>query len=516
MDESLQEKLRIILKEACRFRLPLVLGFGVISLSVLIAGLFIQKVYDSSVTIIVQERDIIQPLMQGRAVATEVIDRAQQARELIYSRQLLTKVMETTGWLDVPLTPVEEERLREQLKNRIVVDSTGENFIVISYRDTDPYRVKLTTDKIAEFFIEDSRIRKSEESRKAYEFVDSQVEAYHAKLVDAENRLKEFRSENTDVRTGALEEIGRRISELQGQIEQTKLAIAEEDIRKSSLEKQLSGEAGLTSSLTREGQYLSRIAELQNELDTLKLSYTDTHPDVIVLKHQIEDLMSAIERERTRNRTPSRNSGNAAETYVDEGVRLSPLYETLRNQLSQSKTLIATLNARLIENEKLLQQEIELDKKVHASEATLSELNRGYEVNQQIYNDLLRRRENARVSMNMDISQKGLDLKVYEPAYLPVKPSGLRLLHFIGAGLLLGIALPLGLLVVYLELDPRIRNKKVFENEFELPVITTIPRWIGPKELRHDHAINKGAIFALFVFTTAFISITLARIKGLI
>jgi hypothetical protein len=163
-----------------------------------------------------------------------------------------------------------------------------------------------------------------------------------------------------------------------------------------------------------------------------------------------------------------------------------------------------------------LQQEIELDKKVHASEATLSELNRDYEVNQQIYNDLLRRRENARVSMNMDISQKGLDLKVYEPAYLPVKPSGLRLLHFIGAGLLLGISMPLGLLIAYLEVDPRIRNKKIFERDFDLPVITTIPRWIGVTELRHERTINRSAFFVFFIFSITYVSISLARIKGLI
>jgi len=516
MDESLQEKLRIIAKEAFRYRKVLVLGFALISLSVLISGLFIQRVYESSVTILVQETDIIQPLMQGRAVATEVIDRTQQARELIYSRQLLAKVMKAVGWLSNPLTPTEEEQIREGLKERIVIQNSGENFIVISYKDTDPQRVKLITDKIAEYFIEDSRNRKSEESRKAYEFVDSQVKAYHAKLVEAENNLKDFRSNNAEVRTGALDEIGRRISALKSEIEQTKLAIAEEGIRRASLERQLSGEAGLTSSLTREGQYLSRIAELQYEIDTLKLSYTDTHPDVVVLKHQIEDMKRAIDKERLRDRSTNQGDRGGNEIYVDEGIRLSPLYETLRSQLSQSKTLIDTLNARLIENKKILEREIELEQRVHESEATLSELNRDYEVNQQIYNDLLRRRENARVSMNMDISQKGLALKVYEPAYLPVIPSGLRLLHFFAAGIILGVLIPIGLLVAYLEVDPNIRNKKVFEAEFELPVITSVPRWISIDEQRRINEENRLLVYFISLVVMLYLAIPFARIKGLI
>jgi len=516
MEDSLEEKLGIIIKEASVHRRALVYGFICISLLVLVAGLYFPKKYESSATIIVNQKDIIEPLMEGRAVATGLVDVAEQARELVYSRQFLTKVMKAVGWLDTPLTPIEEERIRDSLKKAIGVKNSGENLIDISYQDEDPERAKLTVDKLVEFFIEDSRIRKSEESRKAYEFVDSQVEAYHKKLVEAENRLKDFRSKNAGFQNGSDTDTNRRIAALRGQIEQTKLSISEEEIRKGSLEKQLSGEAGLTSSLTREGQYLSRIVELQNELDTLLLSYTDTHPDVIVLKHQIEDMKRAIKKERERNRAPSGGARSENEVYVDEGVRLSPLYETLRNQLSQSKTQIATLNARLRENEKLLQEEIELNKKLHESEATLAELNRDYEVNQQIYNDLLRRRENARVSMNMDISQKGLDMKVYEPAYLPIEPSGLRLLHFAIGGIILGIALPLGALVAFLELDPRIRNKRIFEKEFGLPVITSIPRWVGEEELAETRVENRKLILMLIVSVLLYVAIGLARIKGVI
>jgi len=516
MDESIQEKLRIILKEAYQYRKGVVLSFIVISLLVLTVGLFVPKHYRSSATIIVDQQDIIQPLMEGTAVATSITARARQARELIESRQLLLKAMEASGWSVEDYSPLEFERIREDLKNRIEIQTSGENLIIVSYTDTDPVRAKLVVDKLAEFYIEDSRVRKSDESRKAYEFIDSQVEAYHQKLVDAESKLKEFRSQETGARMASEADVGRRIASLRNEIERTKLAIAEERIRMNSLEKQLSGEAGLTSSLTREGQYLSRIAELQNELDTLLLSYTNTHPDVIVLKHQIEDLKNTIAKERQRNKSSKQMVQENEDTYVDEGVRLSPLYETLRTQLSQSRTQIATLNARLEENEKLLNEEIDLSKKVHSSEAVLAELNRDYAVNQQIYNDLLRRRENARVSMNMDISQKGLNMKIYEPAYLPLKPSGLRLLHFAFAGLVLGVLIPVGVIAIYLELDPRIRNKKKIEQEFGLTLITSIPHWVDQYEYRRMRSENRRLLTLLILSMMVFFGLGLARIKGFI
>lgn len=512
MDSNIEEKLRIVLKEAFLHRSLLAVGFSLISISILTIGLFIPKYYQSSSTIIVDEHDIIQPLMEGRAVATDVRDPAEQARELIYSRRMLTRVIETTGPQNVLNSPLEQERLMDALRHSIVVETSADNLIVISYSDINPEKAKLIVEKVTDYFIEDSRLRKSEESRKAYEFVNSQVKEYHGKLVEAENKLKVFRSENVDAHAGAQADIARRIANLRSQIEETQLAISEEQIRRQSLENQLSGEAGLTVSMTREGQYLGRLAELQSELDMLLLSYTDTHPDVVVLKHQIEDLKSAIIKERERGQS----SAGTSEAIMEEGIRLSPLYETLRGQLSQSKTLIATLKARLSENEKLMAREIELSKRVHSSEALLSELNRDYEVNQQIYNDLLRRRENARVSMNMDISQKGLNMKVYAPAYLPVKPTGLRLLHFLLGGITLGIAIPVGLLVLYLELDPRIRNKKLFERDFGLQVVSAVPRWVGRSEIKKAKAENMKVIFLIVLSLAISITISMARIKGIV
>jgi polysaccharide chain length determinant protein (PEP-CTERM system associated) len=516
MDESIQEKLRILLKEAYLRKRFFIYSFISISLVTLIAGLFVPKHYTSSATIVVQEQNIIQPLMQGTAVATDIADRARQARELIDSRQLLNKVMDAVGWSGPQYTPLQLERIRDGLKSKIKLEASGDNLITISYSDKDPERTKLVVDKIAEYFIADSQQRKSDESRKAYEFIDSQVSAYHKKLLDTEQKLKEFRSKDPGLPTSSQGDIRQRITELRSAIERTKLGISEEEIKKRSLEKQLSGEAGLTSSLTREGQYLSRIAELQNELDTLLLSYTETHPDVIVLRHQIEDLKKSIAKERTKTKPEKGSQSGNGETYVDEGIRLSPLYETLRTQLSQSRTQIATLNARLKENQKLLAEEVEISKKASSSEAVLSELNRDQEVNQQIYNDLLRRRENARVSMNMDISQKGLDMKIYEPAYLPLKPSGLRLIHFALAGLVLGLGIPAGALAIYLELDPNIRSKKKIEQEFGLTVITSIPHWVGQYESSKIRAENTRLMTLLVLSLITYVVIGMARIKGVI
>src|SRR3546814_6719110 len=91
-------------------------------------------------------------------------------------------------------------------------------------------------------------------------------------------------------------------------------------------------------------------------------------------------------------------------------------------------------------------QEIERSGRIAASESSLAELTRDYEVNRDLYQDLLKRRENARVSMNLDAERRGLSFRIQEPATVPLRPSGLRLLHVAGAGLVFAVVAPLALL----------------------------------------------------------------------
>ncbi len=516
MDTAIEERLRLVVSEAFVHRRLLVAMFCVVSLGVLIVGLFWPKQYQSSTTILVEESNIIQPLMEGRAVPTQVRDRAQQARDLIFSRSVLLRVLDEAGWMNADTPPLEQERLMELLKRRTTVDNSGTNLIRIAFKDPDPERAQRTVEVMGRLFIEDSMRRKSEESRRAYDFIDQQVQEYLTRLNRIEAQLKEFRSRNAGLEATAAGEASARITTLRRQIEDTELALAEERIRRKSLEKQLSGEAGVSASISREGQYRSQIAELNSQLDGLLLKYTETHPDVVRLRHQIADLQAQIERERVRREEGKRRARTRGETYVDDNVTLSPLYQRLRTQLSQSKTQIATLETRLKRYRKSLEEELERTRRMHDVQARIAELNRDYEVNRQIYNDLLRRRENARVSMNLDVEHKGLSLEVYEPAYLPLKPVGLRFLHFAIVGLLLGIAVPLGVILAKVELDPRIRLASVIEQQFGLPVISEVPHWATREEHRRVHAELKrlGAVIA--VTLVVYIGLGVGRFAGVI
>lgn len=501
--------IRFALVETMRHRTFVVVGFVLLTLTILYVGMNWPKVYTSSTTIYVEEQNIIGPLMQGAAVPTDVIDRSGIAREIIYGRKILLKVLSETG-LDANVKdPVELERMLEGVKQRVTV--TGRpNLIMIAYKDSDPELAYTVTKHLADLFISESLADKARESEAAFEFIDSQAQEYKEKLLQSEEELKRFRSENAEARPGIMAEITRRNAELSTQLAQIGQELNEARIQRASLVRQLSGEAEMAASFSQAEQYKARIAELQSQLDTLRLSYHETYPDIIQLKAQIQDLRTAIAREGTRGSAGAAGGGAA----VDERVLTNPLYQELQRALYQTNTLIETLASRYETTKRAYEEQIELSKRVQDYEARLAELTRDYEVNSEIYADLTRRRESARVSMNLDREQKGLTMRIDEPPYMPHKPSGLRFLHFVLGAPILGLLLPVAAVVALRKIDPRVRSEERIIEELDLPLLGVVPHMLVPLEARREAV--RSLLLSLFLLggIIAMVVIIMQRLSG--
>lgn len=454
--------------------------FSFVVLTLVAAGLVWPKGYVASTTILVDEKNIIQPLMQGAAVSTEVTDRSRLARETIFGRKVMTQLLTDTGEMNEGFSPEAQDTLFKRLKKQTTISTVTKNVIKIEYRDDDPERAFRTTKRYAELFIDEALGTKAAESQAAFDFIDKQVQEYHVKLVQAEEQLKEFRLANADSLPGSDTDVGTRLSTQQTRIEQSTQDLKEAEVKKRSLEKQLSGEAEVATVLSREGQYRTRIAELQSQVETLRLSYHDTYPDIVRIRHQIADLTEAIAADR-KQREVAKTSGRVE---IDDSVINNPMYQQLKRDLSQTQINIDTLNARIAEAKRQMHGALERGKRVHGGEATLAELTRDYQVNRDIYQDLLRRRENARVSMNMDKERQGLTFRIQEPATLPLEPSGLLFRHFLIAALLLGVLVPVGLVFVKLQLDPRIRIGNTIAERNNLPLLASIPHLWPPGDIQ--------------------------------
>lgn len=511
MQYTLQEYLDLLIKEAFKHRTKVVLAFVVISLIVLFAGVKWPKHYKAESLIYVDERNVIQPLMQGTAVSAESQDIARNAKEIILGNNLLNEVLQTAGWIDENSSPVEQERLLDEIKKRTKISKVGENIIKIEFSDQSAKKAYLTTKSMAEHFVDVGKSNRIEESRSAYDFIEKQASEYLEKLTLVDKKIKEFLDKNPGARPGTQEKVTQRISNLQLRVEDTTLSLREAEIKKESLQRQLSGEAAMTISQSREGEYRRKITEMESQLETLLLTYTDTYPDVIRLRRQIKDMKFNLSEEIRQRDEAIKNAKKHGKTYMDASIATNPMYQELRSSLSETETAIATLETRLSEMKAMLDVEYDRLRKIQEGDAMMQALTRDYEVNQQIYQDLLKKRENARISRSLDTQQKGSTFNILEPAKLPLRPFGLRFLHFIIVGLLAGIILPLGVIILLIQLDGKIRSSRYIIEELGVPVLSEVPHYWKVSE--RSQLRKNFFMLSLMIALTLLIYIVISSLK---
>lgn len=470
---------RALLNEAFHSRRMVLAVFVAVTLTMLAVGFYWPKGYTASTSILVDERNVIQPLMAGAAVATDAMDRSKNAREVIFGRKIMDSVLESGGWLKENLSVPERESIIEGIKKRTTITPVGKNILRIEYRDVDPQRAFRVTERFGALYIEESVAAKAAESAAAFSFIDKQTQEYEGKLTRTDQQLKELRSSNLDSASNDIE-VNTRLNDLYKRIDASMQELREAEVKEASLARQISGEVESSVAMSRDAQYRARISELQSKLDTLRLSYLDTYPDIVQVKLQIQELTDRMNAERQR-REQTKNTGR---TEPDESAVNNPVYQQLRREHSQTQGTIAALNARIEDLQRQLQTEVGRGKRMHNSDAVLTELTRDYQINKDIYQDLLRRRENARVSMNMDREHQGLTFKIQEPATVPQAPVGPQFAHFVAGGLLLGILIPAGLLFARLQIDPRVRVGSSITLGHKVPIVAVVPHLWSQAELR--------------------------------
>ncbi len=505
--------LPVLWTEAKRRRVVLAIIFASIALLALVVGVNWPRRYDASVTILAQQSSIITPLMEGAAAATGNANRAGIAKAVIFSRKVMSQILVTGGWMASHPSAVEQDKLIEEIKSRTVIKIAHDNLITVSYHDSDARRAYEVTQAFGQLFISESLASKKRESRDAFNFIDSQVEAYRKKLTGAENKLKDYRNTNADARPGSEADTNASIGQLRNQIETARMDLMEKRSQAASLESQLSGESEVSSVQTSSGVYESQLAELQSKLDQLRLTYTDEYPDVVRTRHQIEDLRQALASADQRKAKTPRAIGDSGSN--GNAVQFNPLYQQMKSQLTTLRSDIAATTARLAATKTQLESELDRSKRIANSEAVTAELTRDYTVNRDVYQDLLKRRESARVSMNLDADQDGPSFVVQNPAIMPLVPSGLRFVHFGLGGIFAGLAIPFGLLFGVARFDPRVRSAEQLESSTGLPVLANIPFYPSPSDHRREQQRNVTLALIVLTVMLAYLVLFWLKLKGL-
>lgn len=477
MDKVYIKDLVLSLKaELIRFRVWFVVLFISISFAVVTVGALWPKKYSTSALLVAETTTIIEPLLKGRAEVTD-IDRSEQAREVIYTRTIMEAAAKEAGLVTPGMKASDLDRAVRTLRSGLVVKSERNNFFRISYTSDDPDYSFEVVNAIVNVFIADTARKKREESQGAYNFIDAQVQTYRTQLELAEQKLKDFKGQSLD---GTEASVTARITQLRTDIEALKITIEETQARMNTIQQQLNNEGQYQQAKGQVDEMRSRRGVLVAQLEQLLLSYQENYPDVISLRTQIYDLDVAIEKLQA-----------TGEVFSNSDKLENPLYEELRKQLQAADVDLRGQKRRMQSLVHLQEQEFERAQRVASNQAQLSELTRDYNVIRDVYEEMLQRKESARVSMTLDIEGQGVSYRIQEPAAFPLLPSGIRFIHFAVIGPFLGFCFPLGLIILYVLVDPHIRSARILQQQLppDVEMLGVIPHYnspLGERLLRKD------------------------------
>ncbi|MGM0571791.1 XrtA system polysaccharide chain length determinant [Marinobacter sp.] len=490
--------------ELYRYRVLAAIIFMCVTAGVLGLGYVTPKSYTSEALLYADSSSILQPLLRGSAEVTP-IDRINEAREMVQSRSYLEQVAFDAGMLNGGETDNEKTQVISRLRDALNMRVSNRNFLELSYRSDNPDSSFRVLSSALNRFMERTSSKKRSESQGAYEFIDAQVSTYRRQLEQAEERLKQFRSENQD---GTTSNVQSRIERLRSEIENLKLAIQQSESEVLLTTKQLEDEQPYRT-VSRGGgggtEVDRKIAQLEDNLADLRLSYHDSHPDIVSVLGQLEDL-----RERKARGDVGRRSAGSSDVIEN------PVYEQLKIKLSDAQTQLEVQRNRLASLEGLLEEAFERAERVAANEAELSELTRDYNVTKNVYEDMLERREKARLSMTLDVEGQGVSYRIQEPASYPTRWDGLQL-HQVGmAGPFLGGTMVLGLLVALVMFDNRVRSSRTLLTQLpgDIPVLASIPHYSSRWK---ERLLRKDTLFILFllaIFMAGYLAILVFSILG--
>ncbi len=445
--------------------------------------------YEASARVYVDTQTILRPVLQGLTVDLNPNAQVDLITRTLFSRPNLEKVAQMTG-LDIQAKdPESMERLLRKLQQKINFTTLGRSgdLFSISYEDRDAQLAKNMVQAVVTVFEKNLVGSTREGTDAAQQFLTEQIHEYELRLINAENRLKDFKIRNAGRMPSEGQTYYVRMQQAAVDLEAARLELAQSENRRNvlrqqlreALEQQLQGEGEVAIVLPIDG----RIQTLEQKLDELLIQYTDKHPDVNILRQTIIDLKQQREKERTQL------AASLVESNINSGGRSPRTYsflDEMRVKLAEEEANIASLQVRL-NNFKRRYEELQDQVNILPQiEAELIALDRDYEVNRKKHDELVSRRESLRLSEQAEQSKQEVQFRVIDPPRVPPNPTGpkrfLLMTMVLGAGLGAGV----GLAFLIAQLWPTFDSRASLTRITDIPVFGSVSAVLSPVALRRE------------------------------
>ena len=476
--------------------------------------------YASRAQVFVDTRSVLQPLLRGLAIQTNPDQEIQMMAKTLLSRSNV-EIIARESDLDIAAqTEAQFEGIVSALVNNIKLSSTGrDNIYNISYENKDAIVAQKVVKETLDLFVEGALGNNRRDTDTAGKFLEEQIAEYESRLSEAEQRVADFKRQYNDILPlsgtyyAQLQRLQGELEDTQLQIKQTKQQI--DSLKSQMAQKKSSDSFGVTNANepVLRTRYDDRIRGLEEQLDTLKLRFTDKHPDVIETKALLESLEAA----RTKEIDAFLN-----ESDEDGTQPLNDLNREIKLEVSRYQSNLAALEVKETDvKAKIARLESKVDL-IPQIEAENTALNRDYAITKGKYEELLSRKEAADLSRRAEVSSEELQFRIIEPPLVPKRPSGPNRLILYTAVLIIGFGSGIGVAFLVSQLNPILIRPKQLLQIADYPIWGTVTH-LDLSEIKRKNRnrlliflLSSGSIVAMYAVLAAAEILNIHLLGGLL
>lgn len=480
--------------------------------------------YGASTTVLVMPQKISESIVRP-TITSSVADRLPSIRQAILSRTRLETIIE-----EFDLYP-EERKVRvmedvvEMMRGNISTNLVRDDAFEVGFVGRDPTKVMQVTERLGRLFIDQSLSYRSNLMEDTDTFLDSQLAQTLRQLEQQEQRLAAYKRANAGELPSQVTSNLQQVTNAQNQIQNSLDTVNRAMERRLVLEKILgdlqapavaaapppaAGDGGRATPVPV-GSTLQQLTTAQDELAALQTrGLKPGHPDLEAAQRRVRDLGQRLQAE-------TRSSGASADAAprpmsAAEATRLARIAET-RAELGELDRQIARAREDERQARAVAQAgQARLDA-LPTRETEMIALMRDYDIIESSYRGLLAKREEARISANLERRQVGEQFSILDPARLPERPFSPDRRRLNIFGILGGLAIGLALVAFVEYRDRSFKSDEEIGMVLGLPVLAVVPLMKSAADRKRELlrrfslgtvcSIVVAACLAVFVYAVA-------------
>lgn len=373
--------------------------------------------FEAVAKIYIDTDTMMAPLLRGLTVMTDPDQQVSVMLNTLLTRPNLEQVVRLTEPSNAALSSADLARKVQSLQSHTTLRPLGtKNLYELAFSDNNPNKALSVSQTLISIFVDSNIGTKRRDFQGAQSFLDDKVAEYETLVREAEQRRAAFKQANLDVLSNTITPDSAR-----AEVEKARQDLGAAQARLSSLQAQLRAipkvvyvdgpgpiilSSGTSNNATigSGGSLFQRLAEAKQSLIELQSKYTDDYPDVKAAKRQVTELQNEVAATPPVGTQGSGNQSISNPIYVQTQGKMSDAMTDVAFQSHRYSDALATMQAA----KNMTSRAIEVNTK-------FADLDRDYDLVHRTYQDLISRREAARISQSVNDQQSTINVRVIEP-----------------------------------------------------------------------------------------------------